>query len=102
MDWASLKGDEKKKLLHSLPAKLTESSDAIHANSRRHSGEASTLTACLSNKESCRVRVSWQLTFTCINETTAHERNTKNGRQRLGIYMQVPQFRGCVLSNMDN
>lgn len=47
LDWASIKGVEKKKMLHTLPAKLTESSDAIQANSKRHIGKASTLTAYL-------------------------------------------------------
>ncbi|XP_068757380.1 uncharacterized protein [Montipora capricornis] len=34
MDWTSLMGDEKKKLLRMLPIKLTESNDAIHSDSK--------------------------------------------------------------------
>lgn len=34
MDWTSLMGDEKKRLLRNLPTKLRESTDAIHADSK--------------------------------------------------------------------
>ena len=72
MDWASLKGDEKKKLLHTLPAKLTESSDAIHANSKRHSVKASTLTEYLQRtpvtENHVELRVSWQLITTKMHK----------------------------------
>ena len=34
MDWTSLMGNEKKKLLRMLPIKLTESNDAIHPDSK--------------------------------------------------------------------
>lgn len=34
MDWTSLMGDEKKKVLKNLPAKLEQSKEAIHCNTK--------------------------------------------------------------------
>lgn len=34
VDWTSLMGDEKKKLLRTLPAKLSDSTDDIHATAK--------------------------------------------------------------------